>query len=479
MSILSISNIINVSVATVQIGVNNYSTSNLAIFSDEQPDLGTFGSLGYAIYLSPEQVGIDFGTSSKTFEMANGVFSQQPNILSGGGVLVVILMITTSQTLSFSGIAASGTFEVVSTYGTSAAINWNDSASVIQQKLRAVVGQEGWIVTGSIASELLTIHMAGNYGPVSIVSTTANTLATSGPVAITITPAITIVGESLAAAISRTVGLVQYFGIMATESVDVIGQVGLLAAAAVIQPLLKVGFFVSHVSADIAPGGMLDLLRSGSLSHSRGLYYGQVTSHEDLVFMASYAGLALSTNFNGSNTTQTMNLKSLPGVQADLTMTETFLQQAKAAGADTYPSLQGVSCVIQTGANTEWDQIYGTLWFAGALQVAGFNYLATTSTKIPQTESGMDGLKGAYRNICNQAVNNQFSAPGQWNSATTFGDPAKLLLNVAQFGYYIYSVPIAQQSQASRVAREAPLCSIAIKLAGAIQSSTVIVYVNQ
>jgi hypothetical protein len=198
----------------------------------------------------------------------------------------------------------------------------------------------------------------------------------------------------------------------------------------------------------------------------------------DLIFMASYAGRALSTNFTGSNTTQTMHLKALAGVQPDPTITQTILNTAIAAGADTYISLQGVPSVFCSGANTFFDRVYNLQWFVGALQVAGFNYLATTSTKVPQTEAGMDGLKGAYRSVCEQGVTNQYGAPGSWNSPTVFGNPSDLILNVAQRGYYIYSTPIAQQSQTNRVARQAPLVQIAFKEAGAIQSSTVIVNVN-
>ncbi len=478
MSQLPISNIINVSVSQVQTGVNAYNTSNLALFTDEAPNLMTFGNLGYAIYLSPQQVGIDFGTSSKTYQMANAVFSQQPNILNGGGQLIVILLNNATQTLTLSGVAASGTFEITSTNGTTAAINWNDTVSQIQTKVQAVTGQSEWLVTGSIAGELLTIQCAGTYGVVTPFTISANSLQTSGSVSITFVIATSVVGETIGAAIIRTQGLVNYFGIMVNEDLSIIGQTDLLATAAIIQAINAIGFFVSETVADIQSGGMIDLLRTGSFTQTRGLYYdGTVTL--DIVFMASYAGLALSTNFTGSNTTQTMNLKTLVGVSPDLSLTQTILNEAIAAGADTYPSFQGVSAVYSVGANQYFDQIYGTLWFAGALQVAGFNYLATTNTKIPQTENGMDGLKGAYRNICQQAVTNQFAAPGAWNSATTFGDPVKLILNVGQFGYYIFSVPIAQQSQANRVARQAPLVSIALKLAGAIQSSTVIVYVNQ
>ena len=131
-----------------------------------------------------------------------------------------------------------------------------------------------------------------------------------------------------------------------------------------------------------------------------------------------------------------------------------------------------------SGTNTFFDRVYNLLWFNGALQVAGFNYLAQTNTKIPQTEAGMDGLKGAYRNVCEQAVTNGYLAPGTWTSSTLFGVPADLIANVAQRGYYIYSVPLSQQSQTNRAARQASLCQIAAKEAGAIQSSNIIVNIN-
>lgn len=488
MSQLPISNIINVSVATVQTGINNYNTSNLAIFSDESPDLGSFGNLGYAIYLSPVQVGIDFGTDSKTYAMANAVFSQQPNILNGGGSLIVILMGVATQQLAFNGIAASGTFIANWDGHATAAINWNDTAAQIQAKLRVIAGLAQVTVTGSIASQTLSIKMSGVYGAAPAAFTiSSNSLATSAPVAVNIAVTTPTAGENIDDAITRTANLVQYFGIMATETVDGngIGQTDLLAAAAIVQALNKIAFWVSYTEADIQSGGMLDLLATGSFTKSRGLYYGDdslVNGYEGwnaMVMMAAYAGVGLSTNFSGSNTTQTMNLKTLVGVQVDNSITQTIYGEAANAGVDIYPSLQGVPAVISNGANTYFDEIYGTLWFAGALQVAGFNYLATTNTKIPQTEGGMDGLKAAYRNVCQQAVTNQFAAPGQWNSPVTFGNQAQLLLNVSQYGYYIYSTPVAQQNQADRAARQAPLVSIALKLAGAIQSSTVIVYINQ
>ncbi len=284
-----------------------------------------------------------------------------------------------------------------------------------------------------------------------------------------------VASETLAVAIARTKDLVQYFGIMSTI---IESQVDMLAAAAVVQALNKVAFFVQKASASIETGGSLDLLRSGGFTKSRGLYYGSSADVDALVMMASYAGRALSVDFSGSNTTITMHLKDLTGVQPDPSMTQTLLNKAIAAGADTYPSLQGVAKVFCSGENNFYDQVYNLGWLVGALQVAGFNFLAQSSTKIPQTENGMDGLKGAYRNVCEQAVSCQYVAPGTWNSPVTFGKQADLYANILQLGYYIYSTPIAQQSQVDRAARQAPLVQIAIKEAGAIQSSSVIVNIN-
>lgn len=476
---LELSNVINISVSQAQAGVGEYNTSNLAIFTTEDAAM-SFGSTGYKQYIDPTDVATDFGSASETYQMALAIFSQQPNILTGGGQLVVILLGHATSQFALNGTPASGTFVVNFLGNASAAVNWNDTAAMIQTKLRAVPGLQSVVVTGTLASHTLTIELAGVYGAAPALTVTSNGLMTSVPAAITITVTDTVAGETLAAAITRTKDLVQYFGILVNETVSVMTSVDLLAAAAVIQALVKIGFFVTDLEADIQTGGAVDQLRTGNFSHSRGLYYGDTTSFGlNAILMASaYAGRALSTDFTGSNTTQTMNLKDLITIQPDPSMTQTIYNEALAAGADIYASLQGVPKVVCFGANSFFDQVYNLLWFIGALQVAGFNFLAEASTKIPQTESGMDGLKGAYRNVCEQAVTNQYSAAGAWTSPTTFGNPADLIANIAQRGYYIFSQPISQQSQANRAARQAPLVQIALKEAGAIQKSSVIVNVN-
>ena len=109
----------------------------------------------------------------------------------------------------------------------------------------------------------------------------------------------------------------------------------------------------------------------------------------------------------------------------------------------------------------------------------GFNYLRKTNTKIPQTEAGMTGLKNAYETRCVRAVRNGLIAPGKWNDSVPFGNSEDFLRNIEEKGYYIYSLPVAQQQQSEREQRIAPLVQIAIKLSGAFHSSNVIVNVQR
>ena len=484
MSSLSITNVIQISASEASPGAGQYNTSNLAIFSDEQYDSDTFGDLGYSVYTSATQVGIDFGTASKTYQMALAVFSQTPNILAGGGVLVIIPVVPATETWTFSGVAASGTFIATWSGHSSAAINWNDTADEIQTKLQAIQGIPAVVVTGSISSETVAVKMYGVYGTApSAFTFSSNTLETSGSGSITITNAISG-GQTLGAAITASVGLVQYFGILSDHTADGIGQSDLLAAAAIVQALNKIAFFVGDAEADVEEGGIIDMLRSGSFTQSRGLYYGDVSvvsgyvGLNAILMAAAYAGRGLSVNFDGSNTTLNMNLKTLNTIQPDPSMTQAIYNLAVTAGADMYVSYQGVPAVVSNGANKYFDQVYNLQWLVGALQIALFNYLAGTATKIPQTEPAMDGYKGAARQVMQQAVTNQYLAPGTWNSPDTFGNQAQFLANISQVGFYIYSQPISQQLQSARVARQSPLMQIAAKEAGAIDSGSVMIIVN-
>lgn len=281
--------------------------------------------------------------------------------------------------------------------------------------------------------------------------------------------------EELADAINRTASLVQYFGILSTKDY-VADEVS--AAAAVVQTMNKMLFVVSNNAADIAAAGSFHSIAEAKLDKTRCLAYLSDNTLDAKVMAAAYAGRALSTQFEGSNTTSTMHLKDLVGITADPTMTQTQLNLCQDCGADAYVNIAGVAKTFTSGANSFFDQVYNRCWFLGALEVAGFNALAKVSTKVPQTEPGMTILKGAYRLVCDRGVRNGYIAPGAWNSADRFGDVEAMLRNIEEVGYYIYSLPVNKQAQTEREQRKAPLVQIAIKEAGAIHSTNVMVYIN-
>ena len=197
--------------------------------------------------------------------------------------------------------------------------------------------------------------------------------------------------------------------------------------------------------------------------------------------IATYATIASSTNYSGADTCITMNLKTLTGIIPDLNLNQTYLTQSENAGVDVYGSLENLGVVLSHNNNGYTDDITGQLWLKKDLEVQGFNYLRKTNTKIPMTESGMAGLKNAYAVSLEQAVTNGFIGTGiGWGDdvAIPFGNPEDFRRNILEKGYYIYSLPISQQSIADREERKAPIVQIAIKCAGAIHKSNVIVTVT-
>lgn len=374
MSMIDISNVINISVQVPPAGLAPYSVNNLVCFTKDVP-LVTITD-GYSVYSSASEVATDWGTESLTYKAAQSVFAQSPNIITGGGLFIVVKLVT---------------------------------------------------------------------------------------------------AETLQAAMIRAATLVYYGGCSYAFTAD---SDELLAAATEAQTLKKLLFITSSTQTDLlSPDGLFYKIKDQSLNHARCLFHS--ASAQLNAFRWGYAGRAMSVNFSASNTTMTMHLKTLAGVSSDTGLSQTWLLQADAVGADVYANIAGRASVLSYGANGFFDDVYNLDWIVGALQIGGFNYLAQTSTKIPQTEAGMDGLKGAYRRVCAQSVTNGFVAAGDWNSADTFGNPEDFKRNISDFGYYIYSAKVATQPVADRNDRKAPVCQIAIKYAGAIHSSDVIVYINQ
>lgn len=246
-------------------------------------------------------------------------------------------------------------------------------------------------------------------------------------------------------------------------------------------------FAPTSVQTDVTSGtGLGTLAVDASLENLRVLYYGGTVGNFPAgpaaarLYAAEYASRGMSTDFSGSNTTSTQEFKVLPGILPDPTVSLALYLAAQSSGVDVYALTAAayLPMIRTSGANGWFDDVYNLIWFKGALQVAAFNALATSSTKIPQTEDGMTAFKRPLRDVCAQAVINGFVAPGLWTSPDRFGDPTIFMNEITRFGYTVYSIPVILQSPADRIARKAPLTQIAIKFAGAIQSASILVNIN-
>lgn len=489
MAILPISNIINVTIANTPSGLSEQNVNSLGLFTTESPVTPE----DYGIYVSPAQVIEQYGTNSVTAAMANAIFAQTPNIRSGNGRLVIMPLnaavsatrgqfVTANISANLAAIIAvtsgdirltidSVVYDITGLNFTSAT-TLEEVAAILQAKvLNGTVSATSTAITvkskkvGS-ASTVVMAAVSGGSGTNLAGSgffNTAGGTATAGANAS---------GETIATAIARLDGSVSFAGIITNlEMQDAV----LETLSDSIQAMDKI--FLHHVSSTADIAGIGTTIKNSGNTKTRILLYTDSLADANLM-KSAYAGRAFSVNFTGSLTASTMDLKQLATITPDNGITQTLYINANTAGVDLYVSYKGVPSVYSTGGNDFFDNVYANLALKFALETSGFNFLRQTNTKVPQTESGMNGLKNAYAQVCERFIRNGSIAAGSWTSSETFGDPEIFKENILDRGYYIYSLPIVQQDAAERELRKAPLVQIAIKRAGAIQTSDVLVVVN-
>lgn len=188
-------------------------------------------------------------------------------------------------------------------------------------------------------------------------------------------------------------------------------------------------------------------------------------------------GNLLTINLEGANTFKTMMYQQVIGVEAeDLDDSEADSLEFKRCNV--FVSYDNNTSIVEYGTMAGpvfIDETFGANAFADSIQTADYNVMYTAGTKVPQTDQGDQQFAVAMSQVCQQYVTNGYLAPGTWN-APGFGQ-----LQEGQFlklGYYIYMMPLAQQSEADRAARIFPLFQIGAKLAGANQTGQVLITIN-
>lgn len=480
---------INVSLSATPAGLADFNTNSIALFTNEPAGF----SESYQAYITPSGVEADFGTDSMTYKMAQALFTPVPNFRTGGGYLYIFPfkgINATAGTLTTANITANVTkFQTVTNGALNLTIDGTDtqitgldfsSIKTIADIVTVLNSQNLDVYIEATETGIkFTSKRFGTDAAISIAAATGEDITDlygtdylKGADA-TITAGVNASGQTLAEAVRAAQQQVYFGGVLSTQYTD---NETTQANATAIQAL-DCDYFNEITSLkNITVLGTA--IKSAGLGKTRSLAYSMGAEIAKIA-IASYATIAKSVNWNGSDTANTLNLKTLTGLTGDSGLSDTYVLAAQTNGVDIYGNTGGLSVVYSNDNNGYTDDIEGQLWIKKAIEVAGFNYLRQTNTKIPQTEEGMTGLKNAYSQVCEKGIRNGWVAPGTWNNAIPFGDPEDFKRTIEEQGYYIYSIPISQQTQAEREARKAPVAQIAIKCSGAIHFPYIIITVQR
>ena len=488
-----LSNTINVSLLNTPSGLGEDSTNSVVLLTNEQP----LSAEPYIWAVNAQDVVNEYGSNSLTAKMATALFNPASNLRTGNGqVLVYPYSATNATSATTKTVAISSTIitalKLITNGDLTVTIDGTDftvtglnfaSISTVDDVVK-ILNAQGLDCNISVVDTNKIQFQSRRYGAtgsgIALKATTggagtdlygssyfdgANQTTTAGTDA---------TGTTVAEAMAEVDEIAYVGGVLTTQFCN---DDTIIANATSLQA--KDHIYYEAIQSLKNIGVLGAAIKSASLTKTRLLAYSYKGAEGSKLAIATYATIASSTNYSGNNTCLTMNLKELTGIEADLNLNQTIFTQAKTNGVDIYGNTEGLSCVYSNSNGLYTDEATAELWLKKALEVSGFNYLRKTNTKIPQTEAGMTGLKNAYETRCVQGIRNGMIAAGTWNDSVPFGNPEDFLRNIAERGYYIYSLPIGEQQQAEREARVAPVVQIAIKLSGAFHSSNVIVNVQK
>lgn len=480
---------INVSLTSAPSGLADFNTNSIAIFTNEPVGF----SEPYQAFITPTSVAEYVGTDSLTNKMANALFTPVPNFRTGGGYLYIFPFKgtnATAGTLTTADLSANieALKEVtngalnLTIDGVQTLITGLDFTSVqtLNDVVTVIKGQNPDVDIETVNNTIVfTSRRYGTQSGVTISAATGSGITDLNGTdylngtAATITAGTNASGQTLAEAVKAAQQQVYFGGVLTTQFTD---DETYQTNADALQSMDLVYFEQMQSLKDMAITGAA--IKSAGLGKTRTLAYSN-NPEDAKIAVATYASIASSVNYSGPDTALTMNLKTLTGVNADSGLSDSYVLSAATNGVDIYGNTGGLNVVYSNDNNGYTDDIKNNLWFKKAIEVAGFNYLRQTNTKIPQTEQGMTGLKSAYARVCETSIRNGVTAPETWKTPIPFGDPETFARNIEERGYYIYSIPVAKQSQTDREARKAPLVQIALKFSSAFHFSEVIVTVER
>lgn len=228
-----------------------------------------------------------------------------------------------------------------------------------------------------------------------------------------------------------------------------------------------------NVVSTSSTNDLVSLMKAAGYQRSFGNY-----SSTNAYSGAGLAAIPLTIDYGQQGSAATVKFKQLDGIAP-----ENFtLQQAVAAGAkriNYFVNYNNGTAILEEGVafGTAYiDEIVGVDAITFDIQAAEYNLLLSVP-KVDQTDAGMGLLSNVDDLVLEKYVGAGFLDRGHKWTGPSFG--ALKTGDTLPAGYYVYRAPIALQSSADRQARKAVPAQIALGLAGAVHSSSVLLNVNR
>lgn len=487
---LNVSDIVPISVSLTPVAVAVRSFGVMLCVGDSDV---INGSERYRLYNDIESVASDFGTSAPEYVCALAYFSQSPSpyqlmigrwlrtatsgFITGGALTTAEQAIANWDSIddgSFT-ISVDGSTQDLIGLDFTSETNLNGVADVITSGLSGATctwDGESFVITSATTGVLSLVGYATPEGTGTDISAQTKLNA-----ALAYVPIPGFAAETPVQAITAldSISGLWYFSMFSCDTQPTNDQAMTVAAyieAATPSRVFGWNEMDSRALDSAWTSDMMYRLSAQNYQHSLAQY-----SATSPVAVASLMGRNAVVNFDGNNTTITAKFKQEPGIVGEV-LTQAQANVVNTKRGNVFVEYQNGTFIIQEGVMSSLlyiDERQGVDWLVSAIQTAVYNLLYTVSTKIYQTDEGMNQIATAISGACTQGLNNGLLSPGVWNAAP-FGN---LQTGDTIPGFYIYTPPIATQNQADREARDSVIFQVGVKLSGAVHRAPIILNINR
>jgi hypothetical protein len=505
---MSLSQVVNVSVLKPQARVEVDNMNVVCLMTDGTDSIWGDGER-YHLYNKLSEVEADFGTYSKTYSFAKIFFQQSPNPINAGGILAIgayykYTRLIEAKKASLTGTTLNagavvdnlrtigeGTFTLLIAKNGGADVTLDltlDFANITTiDDVALLIDAEldyHTCVFDPVSSKLvIESNTAGTATTVPNADENAIATVTHGNQAVTFvgeilgltTPAIATDGadaytsavETVSEGLTAVKSLVNFKGFcFAIEPSNL--EILAIADWAMANDAIYYQVFADSANLE-ADANSTAWAISKKKQEKVAMFY-----HDDLKLAIGAMALMHSVNFEALDSAKSLNLKEIVGIEGNF-YTENDINKALKVGMSVYKFFKNLPKLLTSGANGWVDNAYNIMAFIDEVQVAAFNVLGGTPSKIPQTTRGAFTLINALEGVSDKFRRAGVFAPNVWNSPDTFGDIEVFKRNIWTNGYYWNFDPLSKQSQQDREARKSPVMRGAVKMAGAFHSVDIVI----